>query len=123
MEFNGNTIIVLSTISSAVVLTITLLLKIKDRKPQIDTFYRYKHGNIWKILVHNPTKVLEKCNMEFNGEKLVSEHGKNYERIGFGKGAVFNMPKDVSDNDENSVFLKDGRSVVLKRKFADMDTP
>ena len=111
----------LATVSSAIVLTITLVLKIKDRKPQIDTFQRSKQNELWQILIHNPTKILEECNIEFDGEKLISEHGKNYERIGLGKGANFIMPKNISDNDERWVIVKNGRSTLLKRKFMDID--
>ena len=97
----------------------------KDRKPILGKFERFKDNDNdnWKIRVHSPTKIIIKCNIEFNGEKLILVDGKNYYRsIGLGDGDNFNMPKNVSDDDDNFVIVKDDKKTIVKEKFKDMYT-
>lgn len=94
-----------------------------DRQPKLGIFERFKENGNWKIRVHSPTKIIEKCNIEFNGKKLILSDEKNYNRsIGLGDGDNFNMPKNVSDDDDHFVIVKEGKKTILKEKFKDMYT-
>ncbi len=116
-------IIVISTAVSAIVLTIALFLQIKDRKPTFNNFQRSKENGKWKISVHSPTKVVRKCNIEFDGKKLVSDDRKNHiKSIGLGGGGNFYFSEEISDNDDRFIIVKDGRSTILKERFKDIDT-
>ncbi|MHB8547266.1 MAG: hypothetical protein ACYDAJ_10910 [Nitrosotalea sp.] len=95
----------------------------QDRKPTFNNFERSKVNGQWKIFLHSPTKIMRKCSIEFNGKKLLVDDGKNYfKSIGAGGGGNFYLPKDISDDDDHFVIVKDGRKTILKERFNDMYT-
>ena len=96
----------------------------KDRKPTFSTFQRKKENSVWFIHLHSPNKPIRKCNIIFKGEQLSLRGEKGYEKsVPLGGGCNFDMPSDVSKDDDGFVIVREEKKKLEKEKFNKMETP
>ena len=94
----------------------------KDRRPTLGTFQRKKENGIWFIHIHSPSKPIRKCNVTFKGQHLLIRGGISDEKtVPLGGGVNFDMPNDVSDNDDGMVLVKSGKRTLEKPKFNEIE--
>ena len=95
----------------------------RDRKPKFEQFQRKKDTvGRWYIYVHSPSKPIRKCSATFKGQKLSIRDGKGFKKnVVSGSGCNFDMPNDVSENDDGVVLIKSGRRTIEKSKFNEME--
>jgi len=96
----------------------------KDRRPKFEQFKR-KRDTVkgWYIFVHSPSKPVRRCNATFKGQKLQLRSKKAYEEtIPSGVGCNFDMPSDVSNDDDGFVIIRDGKKKLEKERFNKMIT-
>ena len=95
----------------------------KNREPPFGEFQRKKENGSWFIYVHSPAKPILVCTATFQGKKLLLRNGKGYEKnLPYGSGCNWDMPKDISDNDDGFVIIRDGKKKLLKQRFNKMIT-
>lgn len=101
-----------------------LILDKNDRRPKFSLFQRKKENGIWFIYVGAPSKPIRNCNATFKGQQLLIRGEKSYRRsIPSGSGCNFDMPNDVSDNDDGMVIIKEGKHKIEHEKFNRIETP
>jgi len=110
-------------IGTVIVLSITLYFNLQDRKPKFEQFQRKKDTvGKWYIFVHSPSKRIRKCSATFKGQKLSLRDGKGFEKnVVSGGGCNFDMPNDVSENNDGVVLIKSGRQTIEKSKFNEIE--
>ena len=96
----------------------------KDRKPKFEQFKRKKDTvGGWYIYVGAPSKPVRRCSATFKGQKLQLRSKKAYdETIPSGGGCNFDMPSDVSNDDDGFVIIRDGKKKLEKERFNKMIT-
>lgn len=96
----------------------------KDRKPKFEQFKRKKDTvGGWYIYVGAPSKPVRRCNATFKGQKLQLRSKKACEEtIPSGGGCNFDMPLDVSIDDDDFVIIRDGKRKLEKERFNEMIT-
>ncbi len=116
------TIGIVVTILTTFIKFFRYLFQRKNKEPPFGYFQRKKDTTgSWYIFVHSPAKPVLLCNATFKGKKLPLRGGKGYDKnIPYGGGCNWDMPKDVSDNDNGFVIVLDDKKKLIKQKFSKM---
>lgn len=90
----------------------------QDRRTIFGKFQRKKENGIQFIYVGSPSKPIRICKATFKGEPLLIRGTTNYEKgVDVGEGCNFDMPLNVSEDDDGFVIIRDGKKMLIKEKF------
>lgn len=90
----------------------------QDRKPKF-TYERFKEGEIWKLMILHPDKIINKISITMNNQPLPLSNTKNrYERsMRVGEGQNFDVGEHVDDNPDIVIKYDKYR---IKKKWKDI---
>ncbi len=86
----------------------------QDRKPKF-TYERFREGEIWKLMILHPDKIINKISITLDGMPLPLSNTKDrYERaMRTGEGQNFDIGKEPKEN--SSIVIKYDKYKITKK--------